>query len=40
MCVSMRGVVTGPSGLATMRDTLPLAAVEWQAMIDLPPREA
>ena len=40
ICVSMRGVVTGPSSRATMRDTLPLAAVEWHAMIDLPPREA
>src|SRR5580692_8577882 len=39
-CVSVRGVVTGPSNRATIRDTLPLAAVEWQAMIDLPPREA
>jgi hypothetical protein len=28
----MRGVVTGPSRRGTMRDTLPLAAVEWQAM--------
>jgi hypothetical protein len=33
----MRGVVTGPSSLATMRDTLPFAAVERAAMIDLPP---
>jgi hypothetical protein len=39
-CVSVRGVVTGPSSRATIRDTLPFAAVEWQAMIDLPPKEA
>ena len=38
--VRRRGVVTGPSSRATMGDASPLAAVEWQAMIDLPPREA
>ncbi len=39
-CVSMRGVVTGPLSRATMRDTLPCAAVELAAMIDLPPLDA
>ena len=36
----MRGVVTGPSSRATMRETLPFAAVERLAMIDLPPFDA
>lgn len=40
ICVSVRGVVTGPSSQGTMRDTVPFAAVEWQAMIDRPPFDA
>jgi hypothetical protein len=36
----MGGVVTGPSSRATMRETLPFAAVDRAAMIDLPPFEA
>src|SRR5579859_1770606 len=38
--VSLRGVVTGPSSLGTIRETAPRAAVEWQAMIDRPWRAA
>src|SRR5271163_1395363 len=38
--VSMRGVITGPSSRATMRETFPLAAVERAAIIDFPPFDA
>ena len=38
--MSIRGVVTGPSSRGTIRETVPLAAVERVAIIDLPPFEA
>ena len=40
MWTSLRGTVTGPSSRSTIRETVPFAAVEWQAMIDRPPAEA
>jgi hypothetical protein len=33
----MRGVVTGPSNRGMMRETVPFAAVDRVAIIDLPP---